>query len=60
VRLWDNAHGVDEHHEHAYTRSGGKQDPVLLKFGATNEAMAAAIDRGRKEGRRIVGQWRAS
>lgn len=58
--LWDNAHGADEHHEHAYTQAGEKQDPVILDFGSTNEAMAAAIDKGREEARQIVRQWRAS
>ena len=31
VRLWDNAHASDEHHEHAYTRAGGKQDPTIRR-----------------------------
>ncbi|HVY78137.1 MAG TPA: hypothetical protein VG898_06500 [Solirubrobacterales bacterium] len=60
VRLWDNADGLDEHHEHAYTCSGGKQDPVILEFRSTNEAMAAAIDKGRKRAGQIVRQWSAS
>lgn len=37
---WDNADAIDEHHEHEYTRSGGKQPPTLLDFGSEKEAMA--------------------
>lgn len=43
VRLWDNADDVDEHHEHAYTRTGGKQMPNIRQFDSANDAMAAAI-----------------
>lgn len=43
VRLWDNADAIDEHHEHAYTRDGGKQGPKVHKFDSPNDAMAAAI-----------------
>jgi len=31
IHLWDNAHGVEEHHEHEYTRSEGKRDLQLHK-----------------------------
>lgn len=60
VRLWDNADGVDVHHEHAYTRSGGKQPPILLPFGSPNEAIAAAISRARSKPEEVVEQWRSS
>lgn len=32
VRLWDNADGVDQHHEHGYTRSDGKQAPNVASL----------------------------
>lgn len=59
VRLWDNADALDEHHEHAYTRGGGKQDPAILGFASTNEAMAAAIAEAKWKAGEIVRQWRA-
>jgi 7-keto-8-aminopelargonate synthetase-like enzyme len=60
VRLWDNADGLDEHHEHTYTRHGGKQPPTTLEFASPNEAMAAAISEAKRRAERIVRQWRAS
>lgn len=60
VRLWDNTHSVDEHHEHGYTRSGGKQPPAVLRLESVNDAMAAAIRRATSEWRAIVNEWRAS
>jgi hypothetical protein len=60
VRLWDNADAVDEHHEHEYTRAGGKQAPVVLDFSSSNEAMAAAIKKAKAGAREIVRQWRTS
>lgn len=60
VRLWDNADAVDEHHEHAHTRAGGKQVPVILDFSSPNEAMAAAIKKAKAEAPEIVRQWRES
>lgn len=60
VRLWDNADGVDEHHEHAYTRSGGKQPPVVHEFASPNEAMPAAIDNAKLRAEEIVRQWVSS
>lgn len=51
---------VDEHHEHAYTRAGGKQAPAVLGFSSSNEAMAAAIRKTKTEAPEIVRQWRAS
>jgi hypothetical protein len=60
VRLWDNADGVDEHHEHAYTRAGGKQPPVVHEFASPNEGMPAAIDKAELRGEEIVRQWVSS
>lgn len=60
VRLWDNADVVDEHHEHEYTRAGGKQAPDILDFSSSNEAMAAAIRKAKTETPAIVRQWRES
>lgn len=58
VRLWDNADGLDEHHEHAYTRVGGKQDPAILAFVSTNDAMATAIAEAKLRAPAIVREWR--
>jgi hypothetical protein len=58
ARLWDNADDVDEHHEHLHTRKGGKQEPTILAFGSTNEAMAAAIEKAKLDAEKIVRQWR--
>ncbi len=60
VRLWDNADVVDEHHEHEYTRAGGKKAPAILEFSSSNEAMAAAIKKAKTEAPEIVRQWRES
>ena len=60
VRLWDNADVLDEHHEHEYTRAGGKQAPAILEFSSSNEAMAAAIRKAKTEAPVIVRQWRES
>jgi hypothetical protein len=58
VRLWDNADDVDEHHEHAYARSAGKQPPTILEFKSSNDAMAAAIRKARSDAAEIVRRWR--
>jgi len=60
VRLWDNADSVHEHHEHIYTRGGGKQDPLIMEFASPNEAMAAAIAKAKREAGEMVRQWQAS
>lgn len=60
VRLWDNADGLDEHHERAYTQGGGKQAPEILEFASTNEAMAGAIADAKRRVEEIVEQWSAS
>jgi hypothetical protein len=59
VRLWDNADGVDEHHEHEHTRAGGKQAPEVHEFESPNRAMAAAIRKAKSEAQRFVKQWRS-
>jgi hypothetical protein len=58
VRLWDNADDVDEHHEHAYTRSEGKESPTILEFKSVNDAMAAAIRKAKAEAAEIVRRWK--
>ena len=60
VRLWDNADDVDEHHEHAHTRDGGKQPPAILDFRSGNDAMATAIRKAKDEAKEIVRRWRES
>ncbi|HEX3391343.1 MAG TPA: hypothetical protein VHS55_02155 [Solirubrobacteraceae bacterium] len=59
IRLWDNAHSVDEHHEHEYTSSQGKRDPMLLSFNSVNQAMAAAITRAAEDWPTILESWRS-
>jgi hypothetical protein len=60
VRLWDNADALDEHHEHRYTRSEGKQSPAKLEFATTNDAMAAAIRKAATEWRSLLKEWSES
>jgi hypothetical protein len=60
VRLWDNADDVNEHHVHQYSRSGGKETPMILEFDTINEAMAAAKVEARMRAAEIVRQWRES
>ncbi len=57
IRLWDNADAVDEHHEHEYTRHGGKQPPRILNHASTNEAMVAAIRKATRDWQAIVLTW---
>jgi hypothetical protein len=58
VRLWDNAHYVEEHHEHEYTRRSGKRDPVVRRFMSINEAMADAMRRAAEDWPAMVETWR--
>jgi hypothetical protein len=58
VRLWDNAHGLDLHHEHAYTRTEGKVPPTVRRYPSVNEAMATAIRTAAVQWQSIVRQWR--
>jgi hypothetical protein len=60
VRLWDNADDVHEHQVHIYTRTEGKQGPVIREFNSINEAMAMANFEARKRTKEIVRQWRKS
>ncbi|HEX2266165.1 MAG TPA: hypothetical protein VHH14_07760 [Solirubrobacterales bacterium] len=60
ARLWDNADDVHEHHVHIYTRSKGKQEPVIREFASVNEAMAMANFEARRRTKEIVRQWRKS
>ncbi len=60
VRLWDNADAVDEHHEHVYRRTDGKQPAAILDFATANEAMAAAIRKAKLGAGEIVRQWHSS
>jgi len=59
IRLWDNAHEVEEHHEHEYTRSEGKRDPAVHAFSSTNQAMAAAMTRAAQDWQTILENWRS-
>ncbi|MFL5817528.1 MAG: hypothetical protein ACJ76L_07995 [Conexibacter sp.] len=42
IHLFDNAHGVDEHHEHSYVDSC--KQPPLVRDCDTNTAMAVALE----------------
>jgi hypothetical protein len=57
IRLWDNAHNVDEHHEHEYTSSRGKRDPTVHPFTSVNQAMAAAMTRAAEDWPTILENW---
>jgi hypothetical protein len=59
IRLWDNAHGAKEHHEHEYTRSEGKHEPIVHAFGSTNQAMAAAMTQAARDWQTILDNWRS-
>jgi hypothetical protein len=59
IRLWDNAHSVGEHHEHAYTSSDGKRDPIVHPFHSVNQAIAAAIARAAEDWPAILDSWRS-
>ncbi|HEX4306450.1 MAG TPA: hypothetical protein VHZ54_10455 [Solirubrobacterales bacterium] len=58
IRLWDNAHDPDEHHEHVYRRADGKQPAVLIPHATVNAAMADAIGSARRRGREHMRQWK--
>jgi hypothetical protein len=59
IRLWDNAHSIDEHHEHEYTSSQGKRDPTVQSFITVNRAMAAAMKRAIEDWPTILENWRS-
>jgi hypothetical protein len=58
IRLWDNAHDPEEHHEHPYRRAEGKQPPIILGHAPANLAMAVAIRQARADAEELVRQWR--
>lgn len=60
IALWDNADALDEHHEHRYTRSQGKQEPAMLEFATTNQAMAAAVRKAATDWQIILTDWNES
>lgn len=55
IRLFDNAHAVDEHHEHRYVDSS-KQAPAV-RVGDVNTAMATALETLFTTWRHIVNDW---
>lgn len=59
IRLWDNAHNVDQHHEHEYTSSQGKREPSVHPYTTVNQAMAAAMTRAAEDWLAILELWRA-
>jgi hypothetical protein len=56
VRTFDNAHDLEEHHEHRYCGIT-KQDPVIRTGCTTNVAMADAIGSLLKSWPSIVESW---
>jgi hypothetical protein len=56
VRTFDNAHDLEEHHEHRYCGTK-KQDPVIRTNCTTNTAMADAIGALLKSWPAIVESW---
>lgn len=59
IRLWDNAHDADEHHEHEYTATEGKLDPAVRPFGTVNQAMAAAMTQAAEDWPTILENWKS-
>jgi hypothetical protein len=55
VRIFDNAHHPEEHHEHAYV--GAKKQPPIVTRGPVNDAMHAAILQLRRSWPDIVARW---
>jgi hypothetical protein len=55
IHLFDNAHAVDEHHEHRYVDSS-KQAPVV-RVADVNTAMATALETLFTSWRDIVQDW---
>lgn len=55
IHLFDNAHGVDEHHEHGYVASC-KQPPIIRDCD-TNTAMAVALEKLFTTWRQILDAW---
>lgn len=55
VRSFDNAHHMDEHHEHRYI--GTEKQPPIVTRGTWNEAMAEAERKLLKGWQQIVRSW---
>jgi hypothetical protein len=56
VHMFDNAHGVTDHHEHRYI-GANKQDPAITHHGSINDAMGAALVKLQEQWADIVGEW---
>jgi hypothetical protein len=55
IHLFDNAHAVDEHHEHRYV--GACKQPPVVREGDANAAMAAALKTLFTAWRQILDDW---
>jgi hypothetical protein len=55
VRIFDNAHNPQEHHEHPYI--GSEKQPPIITRGPVNDAMHAAELKLRSDWRDIVHEW---
>ena len=55
VHLFDNAHGVEEHHEHRYV--GDVKQPPCITRGPVNAAMAAAMQKLETQWPELVRTW---
>jgi hypothetical protein len=56
IRLFDNAHGMNEMHR--YTRTGGKQPAAVFHLGTAREAVEAAEEEVRQRWQAMVDGWR--
>ena len=56
IRVYDGAHGVNDMHR--YTRSGGKQPPVVFHEGTLGEGMRAAVRDVRDGWAEMIEGWR--
>jgi hypothetical protein len=55
ARTFDNAHDVEEHHEHSYI-ADTKQPPIVTN-GSVNEAMSRALVQLHERWADIVAEW---
>lgn len=55
VRTFDNAHDVQEHHEHGY--HGNTKQPPTITHGDVNTAMNNALVKLRTKWADIVAEW---
>lgn len=58
VRVFDNAHDPEEHHEHRYF--GEEKQPPTVTHGPVNEALHAAILVCRASWADIVREWEST